>query len=245
MPFFIFSTENSNEAMDKFESDWQYLLDDETKNVFPSIVNIPFSNGWLFFSTIIIIDYQMNNSDYTYTASLIRTISFLVILICGSSVRYQTLFERERKNCVNLLTKKREETERYIIYSNNTIPVGSVCLQIQDTPESSIFMVQLYQSNSKFDDYVQLIVYFICQKLIQRIQAYGNETKKSARLVWSLPTCKQNWAPALTVNKFVLRNTFKDFSFLPLVNSYVEQYDYCYEYKDLPLETIEDESKNE
>ena len=149
---------------------WEYLLDDDAKNIFSSIVNIPFMNVWLFFATLVMIDYQMNNLDYSYVTSLTRTIGFLIILICGSSIRYQTLFERDRKDSLNLLIKMRDEVERYILYLNNNgdyIPIASVCLQVINVPEKSIFMVQLDQLNSTFDDYVHDIGNYICQQLIE------------------------------------------------------------------------------
>jgi hypothetical protein len=46
---------------------------------------------------------------------------------------------------------------------------------------------------------------------------------------------------AIKANKFLLKNTYKDFSFMPLVNSYVEQYEYFYEYKGLSSEMVADD----
>ncbi len=231
---------------DKFEADWKYLLDDDAKTIFSSIVDIPFKNGWLFFATLMIIDYQMNHMNYSYTISLIRTIGFLIILICGSSIRYQTLFERDKKNFFDLMIKKRDEIERYIVYSSNNVPIASVCLQIMNVAENRILMIQLCQLNSKFNDYIYDIGNYICQKLIERLKISGDENEKSAGLIWSLPTCKQNWMFAIKANKFLLKNTYKDFSFMPLVNSYVEQYEYFYEYKGLSSEmVVDDKTANE
>ncbi len=231
--------------IDKFETDWKFLLNDDLKNMFPSIVNIPFHNGWLFFATVIIIEYQINHYNYSYIISLIRTIGFFVILICGSSVRYQTLFERDHKKYIDFMIKNRDAIERCIVYSNNSIPVASVCLQIFNTPENSIFMVQLYQINSKFEDYFCDIANYTCRNLIELIKIYGNTNQKSIRLIWSLPTCKQNWIFAIKTNKFILKNSYKDFSFMPLVNSYVEQYEYIYEYKVLSSEILDDTKKDQ
>ncbi|CAF0968452.1 unnamed protein product [Rotaria sordida] len=234
--------DTENESIDKFENDWKYLLDDDMKNIFSSIVNIPFSNAWLFITTIIVVNYQMNNFDYSYIGSLLRTIGPLIILICGSTVRYQTLFERDKKDFFNIMIKKRDEIERYIIYSNNNnIPVASVCLHILNNSEIPTFMIQLYQLNSKFNDYIHDIGKYMCQKLIERIKIYGNENKQSIRLIWSFPTCKQDWKISITDNKFILKNTYKDFSFLPFINSYVEQYEYFYEYKEIINDTIKNE----
>ena len=247
--FFLFiRTDNQNALTSKFEDDWEYLLDDDAKNIFSSIVNIPFKNVWLFFATLVTIDYQMNNLDYSYVTSLTRTIGFLIILICGSSIRYQTLFERDRKDSLNLLIKMRDEVERYILYLNNNgdyIPIASVGLQVINVPEKSIFMVQLDQLNSTFDDYVRDIGNYICQQLIERIKIYGDENRKSVRLIWSIPSCKQRWTFAVKANKFVLINTYKDFSFMPFVNSYVQQYDYYYEWKQSSSEIINDTIQNE
>ncbi|CAF3390858.1 unnamed protein product [Rotaria sp. Silwood1] len=238
-------TDNENEPVDKFEMDWKYLLDDDTKNIFSSIVNVPFSNGWLFITTIIIVNYQMENFGYSYIGSLFRTIGPLIILLCGSTVRYQTLFERDKKNFFNVMLKKRDDMERYIIYSNNTTPIASACLQILNNSEIPIFMVQLYQLNSKFDDYLYDAGNYMCQKLIERIKIYGDENKKSVRLIWSFPTCRNNWSIPIKNNKLILKNTYKDFSFLPFVNSHVEQYEYTYEYKDLSSEIINDPIQTE
>ncbi len=230
---------------DKFEIDWQFLLDDDIKHLFPSIVNIPFNNGWLFFATFTIIEYQINSLEYSFITSLIRTIGFFIILIYGSSIRYQTLFERDRKKSLEFMIKNRDEIEQYIVYSNNTIPIASVCLQILNISENPIFMVQLCQVNSKFDDYFYDITNYTCQNVIERIKIYGNEKQKSIRLIWSLPTCKKNWVYTIKANKFILRNTYKDFSFMPLVNSYVEQYEYIYEYKNLSSEILDDTNKDQ
>ncbi|CAF0754350.1 unnamed protein product [Adineta steineri] len=234
---------------DKFETDWKYLLDDDAKNMFPSIVDIPFKNGWLFFATLYAIDYQMNSLNYSYTMSVIRTIGFLIILICGASVRYQTLFEREKNKYFDFMIKNRDEIERYIVYSkNNTKPVASICLQrINESETIILYMVQLFQLNSKFNDYIYDIENYICQKLFEQIKTSADENKKSFRIIWSIPTCKQNWKFAITANKFILRNTYKDFSFMPLVNSYIEQYEYAYDYKDLlsSENIIDDKIKNE
>ncbi len=235
----------TNNENDKFEIDWKYLLDDDAKNMFSSIINIPFNSRSLFFATIIITEYQMNNYNYNYIISLIRTISFFIILISGSSIRYQTLFERDKKKIFDLNIKNRDEIERYIIYSNKTIPIASICLQILNTPENSIFMVQLCQINSKFNDYFYDLANYTCQNLIERSKFYGNEKKKSIRLIWSLPTCKQNWLFAIKSNQLILRNSYKDFSFMPFVNSYVEQYEYFYEYKDLSSNILDDTNKDE
>jgi hypothetical protein len=187
----------------------------------------------------------MNNYNYNYIISLIRTITFFIILISGSSIRYQTLFERDRTKFFDLMIKNRDEIERYIIYSNNNIPIVLVCLQIFNTSENSVFMVQLYQINSKFNDYFYDLVNYTCRNLIERIKVYGNEKKKSIRLIWSFPTCKQNWIFAIKSNQFILRNSYKDFSFMPLVNSYVEQYEYSYEYKDLSSNILDDTNKDQ
>jgi hypothetical protein len=209
--------------------------------MFPLIVNIPFSNGWLVFGSMIAIDYQMKNYDFSYTMSLIRTVGVLIILVCGSAIRYQTLFDRDKNNFFNLMIKKRDEIERYILYStNNYAPIASVCLQLLNTPESSVFMVQLYQINSKFEDYMFDIASCMCDRLIERIQNYGNEHQKSIYLIWSIPTCKQNWKYAVKAKKFLLRNSYKDFSFMPFIHSSVEQYQYLFEYKDLPPEIVDE-----
>ena len=235
------SWESGMNSTEKFESSWKFLLDDDTKNIFPAIVDIPFKNGWLFIATLMIIDYQMNNYAYTYTVSLLRTVGFFIVLISGASIRYQTLLEREKQKFFNHMTKVPNEIERYIVYSKETIPVASICLQIMNTEETNIFMVQLCQLNSKFNDYIYDITDYICQRLFERVKIYGNQTKKSIRLIWSIPTCKQNWMYAIKANKFILRNTYKDYSFMPLINSHVEQYEYLYEYEDLStLPTIED-----
>lgn len=235
---FIFSIRTNNEN-DKFEIDWKYLLDDDTKNMFSSIVNIPFNNGWLFFATIVLTEYQMNHFNDNYIISLIRTISFFIILICGSSIRYQTLYERDKKKFFDFIIKNRDEIECCIAYSNNTIPVGSVCLQIMNSPEGSVIMVQLCQLNSKFNDYFYDVANYICKNLIERLKVNGDG--KPIRLVWSLPTCKKDWIFALKANKFILNNSYKDFSFMPLVNSYIEQY----EYQDLSSNSLDDTNKNE
>ena len=234
--------DNPNESIDKFETDWKYLLDDDSKTIFPSIVDIPFKNGWLFFATLMVIDYQQNSLNYSYTISLLRTIAFLIVLISGASIRYQTLFERDKTNFFNLMIKNRDEIERYIVYSENNVPIASVCLQIMNISETQIVMVQLCQLNSKFNDYIYDIGNYICQKLIERIKISGDEDEKSIRLIWSLPTCKQKWMFAIKANKFLLKNTYKDFSFMPLVNSYVQQYEYFYEYKNVPSEIVGDET---
>ncbi|UJR23603.1 hypothetical protein I4U23_026592 [Adineta vaga] len=237
---------NRTESIDKFETDWKYLLDDDTKTIFPSIVDIPFKNGWLFFATLFIIEYQMNNYDYSYTVSLIRTIGFFIILISGASIRYQTLLEREKQKIFDHMNKAHDEIERYIIYSNGNVPVASICVQILNTEDTTVFMVQLCQLNSKFDDYIYNVSDYICQRLFERVKTYANEKQTSVRIVWSLPTCKQSWIYGIKANKFVLRNTYKDYSFMPLVNSYVEQYEYVYEYEDLSTQpTIEDDNSIE
>jgi hypothetical protein len=205
--------------------------------MFPDIVNVPFTSNLLLIAAISLIDYQTKYFEYSYAMSVIRTLGCLIILICGSSIRYQTLFERDKKNFFNLMIKKRDEFERYIIYYNN-IPIGSVCLQITNSSESTVFMVQLYQINSKFEDYMYDIGYFASGKLIERIQNHGNENKKSVYLVWSIPSCKQKWKFSIIANKFLLRNSYQDFSFLPFVKSYVEQYQYVYQYRDLPTEIV-------
>ncbi|CAF0974566.1 unnamed protein product [Rotaria magnacalcarata] len=239
------TTEDENEPIDKFENDWKYLIDDDAKNLFPSIVNIPFTNGWLLIATILLIDYQMNSLGYSYTVSLIRMMIFLSLLICGSTVRYQTLFERENKKFFDVMIKQRDEIERYIVYSNNRAPVGSVCLQIKDTPETSMFTVQLYQVNSKFHDYMYDIGDYMCQSLMERIKIYAKENKKSVRLIWSFPTCKQLWTIAIKNKKFILKNTYKDFSFLPFIDSHIQQYEYYYEYEDLSSDVANEMLANE
>ena len=224
-------SEDPNESVYQFENDWTFLLTDDEKNLFPSIVNIPFNNGWLFLVTFSIIDYQMNSLNYSYFLSLVRTIGCLILLICGSSVRYQTLFDREKKDIFQMMTKQREDVERYIIYSQTANePIASVCLQIIRSTSPITFMVQLYQINSKFDDYIYDVENYLAQRLMERVKAYGLEHETSARLIWSIPTCRQAWTPVLKANKFILRYTYKDFSFMPFVNSNVEQYEYPCEY---------------
>ncbi|CAF0792449.1 unnamed protein product [Adineta ricciae] len=234
------------ESNEKFESDWKYLLDDDTKHVFSSIVDIPFRNGWLFFGTMMVIDYQMNNYGYSYTYSLIRTVGFLIALISGAAIRYQTLLEREKQKFFRHMLKIRDEVERYIVYSKGSTPIASICLQVVNAEQSTVFMVQLCQLNSKFNDYIYDITDYICHRLFERVKRYSNETRKSIRMVWSIPTCKQNWVHALKGNKLVLRNTYKDYSFMPLVNSYVEQYEYSYQYEDLSVEpAVVEEKEND
>ena len=43
------------------------------------------------------------------------------------------------------------------------------------------------------------------------------------------------------MNKFILKSTYKDFSFMPLVNSYIEQYEYKY----LSSEIIDEKKKDQ
>ena len=187
------------------------------------------------------IDYQMNNYEYSYTKSLLRTVGFLIVLISGASVRYQTLLERGKHKFFNLMTKKRDEVERYIVYSNKNIPVASICLQIMNVPERTILMVQLCQLHSKFDDYISNVGSYICQQLVERARSSANGNGKSVRIIWSIPTCKQYWVYGIKANKFALVNTYKDYSFMPLVNSHVEQYEYLYEYEDLSTEPAVDQ----
>lgn len=238
-----------NNDKDKFDSDWNFLLDDDEKNMFSSIVNIPFHNGWLFFVIFIIIEYQMNNYEDNYFISLSRTITFFLVLICGSSIRYQTLYQRDQKQFLEFMLKKRDEIQRFIVYSKNTIPIASISLQICNTPDNAVFMIQLYQMNSKFSDYFYDIANYICQHLIESIKMNGNEHKKSIHLIWSLATCKRNWVYALKTNQFILKHSYKDFSFMPLVHSYVEQYEYIYQYKDLSssstTEVLDEKNKDQ
>ena len=188
----------------------------------------------------------MNSLNYSYFLALFRTIGCLILLICGSSVRYQTLFNREKKDVFQMMTKQREDVERYIIYSQTGhVPIASICLQIICSTEPVTFMVQLYQINSKFDDYIYDVENYLAQRLIERVRAYGSEHETSARLIWSIPTCRQAWTPVLKANKFVLRYTYKDFSFMPFVNSHVEQYEYLCEYTGPPADPEDAAMKNE
>ena len=227
-------TEQS-QSIDQFENDWRYLLDDDAKNLLPSIVNIPFNNGFLFFITLMVIDYQMNSLDFSYAYALVRTLAFLIVLICGSSIRYQTLIGRERQDFFQVMLKQRDEIERYIVYSaDRAAPVASICLQNIPSPEIPTLIVRLFQLNSKFDDYIHDVEHFLCQKVIERAKTLVSERGQRSRVVWSVPTCRQNWSVVLKANKFALRETYEDFAFLPLVKSYVEQYEYVYHYEELP-----------
>lgn len=182
-----------------------------------------------------IIDYQMNNLDCSYTFALLRTLACLIVLICGSSIRYQTLFEREKSNFFQVMVKQRDEIERYIVYTaDRSTPVASICVQSIPSPEIPTLMVQLFQLNSKFDDYIYDVERFLCQQLLERLKTIGNEKKKWSRLVWSIPTCRQNWAAVLKANKFTVRETYEDFAFMPLVKSYVEQYEFVHHYEERP-----------
>ena len=160
-----------------------------------------------------------------------------MLLIAGAAVRYQTLFERERKKCLDFMQENPNEFERYIAYSQNTIPIASVCLQRKDADENAVLLVQLCQLNSKFRDYFYDIVNFTCRNLIERMKIYTQENQKSIRLVWSLPTCQKNWTYGIQANKFRLKNTYRDFSFMPFVHSYVEQF----EYEELEVEMKKDQ----
>jgi hypothetical protein len=175
---------------------------------------------------IIIIDYQINNSDDSYIGSVCRTIAFIIILISGAAVRYQTLFERDRKKSLDLMLNNHNEFERFIVYSKNTIPIASVGLQVNESSENMILIMKLYQLNSKFNDYFYEIADYICQNLIEEMKSLAEENKKSIRLIWSFPTCKKSWKYAIKANKFILNKTYQDFSFMPFVHSYVEQYEY-------------------
>lgn len=172
----------------------------------------------------------MNNFGYSYTTSLIRMMVFVSILICGSTVRYKTLFDRERKKIFDIMTKQRDEIQRYIVYSYDTIPIALICAQVKDSSDISTFTIQLCHINSKFHDYFNDIANYTSRNLIECTKAYAKEHKRSIHIKWSLPTCKSSWKFAMKHNKFVLKDTYEDFSFLPLVNSQVEEYEYKHEY---------------
>jgi hypothetical protein len=138
------------------------------------------------------------------------------------------------------MMKNQEEFERYIVYSKKTIPIASICFQRNETSENLVFVMQLYQLNSKFNDYFYDIANYTCRNLIEKMKICGKENRKSIRLIWSFPTCKKNWTYAIKANKFVLRNTYQDFSFMPFVHSYVEQYEYQ---QSLSLDIDDDETK--
>jgi hypothetical protein len=74
--------------------------------------------------TLIIIDYQMNNLEYSYTSALVRTLAGLIVMICGSSIRYQTLSAREKSNFFQLMSKERDAIERYIVHMLTKANIG-------------------------------------------------------------------------------------------------------------------------
>ena len=185
----------------------------------------------------------MNSWDYTYFQSLTRTMTFLFVVISGSSIRYQTLYERERQFRLAFLSKNREEIQRFIIYANGkSSPIASISVQINDSSELTTFFVQNYQINSKFDDYLPLVGNYICQYLIDQMTKFANEKQKSARLMWAIPTCRSSWIAVLNANRFFLRIKYEDFSFLPLVKSEVFQMEYFHQFVKPPV-TISDEQE--
>ena len=210
----------------EFETDWNSLLDDDRNTILSSIVDIPFRNRWVLLAIIILINYQLNSETSNYIEVVVRTIGMIIILISGSAIRYQTLFERDRQKYQDLSIEKPDRFERLIVYSKETIPIASVYLERTDTLEESVFTVQSYQLNSKFNDYLYDIVNYTCKIVIERMENYTIENEKSVRLVWPLPMCKKNWTFAIKANKFILNKTYRDFSFMPFVHSYVEQYEY-------------------
>ena len=218
----LFSTANRPE----FETDWQFLLDNDRQTILSSIVDIPFQNIWLFLAIIITVDYQINNSEDSYIGSVCRTIGILMIVISGAAVRYQTLFERDRTKALDLIRTHDKDFERFIVYSKNTVPIASVGLQATESPTNLVLTMQLYQINSKFHDYFYDIANYVCGNLIEEMKSLAEGNRKPVRLIWAFPTCKKNWKYPIAANKFNLSNTYQDFSFLPFVHSYVEQYEY-------------------
>lgn len=215
----------------QFEIDWKQLIDDDTKHIFSSIVDIPFHSGWLYFLSFIYIDYYSDSYDFKCFLIILRVLSVLIVLISGSAIRYQTLLNRERDHLIDLIAKNPNDFERYIVYSGTKQPLASVCLQNHPVPEYRVFVIHLYQLNSKYTDYFYDIANYTCQRLIARLEVDGNERERNIHLVWPIATCKKSWTYAVRANKFYLRTTYKDFSFMPLVNSEIEQFEYIYDYK--------------
>lgn len=191
-----------------------------------------------------IIDHQMNNMNYSYFYSLVRTIACLIVLICGSSIRYQTLFERERDEILEIVSKHEEVLERFIVYSQGkSVPIASICVQLLEAVDLPTFMVQMYHLNSTFNDYLADVEHFMCQKLIEHVKQLAENKKKSCRILWSVPSCRKDWTPVLKSNQFTLRSNYADFAFMPLVKSHVEQYGYVCPFEEAPATTENENDK--
>ena len=209
-----------------FEKDWKFLVDNDRETILSSIVDIPFQNGWLFLVVILTVDYKFYNSEDNYIISLSRTIGFVLLLISGATLRYQTLFQRDQNKTLDLMIKNVIEFERHIVYLKNTTPVALFGLQRTESSENTILDVQLYMLNSKFSIYTSAIAKYICEDLIDNMKDLAEEDKKSIRLIWSFPSCRNNWKYAIKEEKLLLlTRKYKDFSFMPFVHSYVEQYE--------------------
>ena len=227
------SFHSSNEILDrtKFENDWQVLLKDDRENLLSSIVNIPVQNRWLFLTTIILINYQLNSTTSGYVQKLSPPIALIILLVSGSAIRYQTLFEREREDHAETL-------ERWIVYLRNTIPAVSIGVKRVENDTEIVFTVQSYQLNSKFNDYFYDLACFACNDLIELAKNSAVDKGKSIRLVWALPSCKTIWSYGLKAKEFLPTKNYRDFSFMPLVHSYVQVYQY-----EQSLESITEERK--
>lgn len=215
------SFHSSNDILDrlKFDNDWQVLLKDDRENLLSSIVNIVIQNRWLFLTTIILINYQINGATSTYVQSLSPWIALIILLVSGSAIRYQTLFERERED-------QADKLERSIVYLRDTIPTVSIGVKRVENDTEIVFTVQSYQLNSKFNDYFYDLACFACKNLIELAKNSAVDKGKSIRLVWALPICKNIWSYGLKAKEFLPTKKYRDFSFMPLVHSHVQVYQY-------------------
>ena len=229
------SFQSSSDTNDrrKFEQHWQLLIDDDRENRLSAIIDVPLQNRWLFFVTIILINYQLDSTTWSYVRALFRTIGLMIVLISGSAIRYQTLFERERE-------KHRERFERWIVYSQDVFPVVSIEVQRIDRGDEFVFLVQSFHINSKFRDYFYDLACYTCQNLIDWTKQSGMTNEKSIRLMWPLTSCEKIWIYALNSKGFVSQRTYRDFSFMPMVHSYVQEY-----YYEQSLSNINEESRKD
>lgn len=214
------SFHSSNEINDRisFDNDWQMLLEDDRENLLASIMNIPVQNRWLFFATIILITYQLNATS-NYLQALTPSIVLILVLVSGSAIRYQTLFERERE-------QHAETLERRMVYLRKTIPSVSIGVKRVENENEIVLTVQSYQSNSKFNDYFYDLACFACKNLVESAKNSALENEKSIRVIWPLPSCKSIWSFALKAKEFHQTKTYQDFSFMPMVHSTVQVYQY-------------------
>ncbi|CAF0774521.1 unnamed protein product [Didymodactylos carnosus] len=226
---------NEDDDSRHFKENWNKLMQDDYEHSFASIVRVPFDNGWLCFGVMIFIDYLTNNTDLSYLSALFCTVGFVVLVCCGSSIRYQTLLNREKQ--VQEQEQDDDSSEKYLVLSNN-IPVAA--LKIKQSKWNNAFNVVFYSCHSKYMDYITDIANFSLKNVLHRIAVYCSKYDNSqCQILWNIPTYKIEWTYALQVNGFTGKTLWTEFAYLPFVKSTVTQYQY-----DLTVENNNDDKSH-